>query len=58
MDTQWEILMSNNSRMSRFDQLKCRIAIANSIQPLSFVLLLLTASFAMVFNRSNLFVCS
>jgi hypothetical protein len=51
MDTQWEILMSNNSRMSRFDQLKCRIALANSIKPLNLILLLLTVSFAMLINR-------
>jgi hypothetical protein len=51
MDTQWEILMSNNSLMSRFDQLKCRIAIASSIQPLNFILLLFTISFAMLINR-------
>ncbi|CAF0905455.1 unnamed protein product [Rotaria sordida] len=40
MDIQWNILMSNNSRMSSFDQLKCRLAIANSIRPISFILLL------------------
>jgi hypothetical protein len=51
MDTQWEILMSNNSRMSRFDQLKCRIAIASSIQPFNLILLLFTISFAMFMNR-------
>jgi hypothetical protein len=51
MDTQWEILLSNNSRMSRFDQLKCRIAIASSIQPLNLILLLFTISFAMFMNR-------
>ncbi|CAF0759486.1 unnamed protein product [Rotaria sordida] len=39
MDIQWNILMSNNSRMSSFDQLKCRLAIANSIRPISFILL-------------------
>lgn len=32
MDAQWEILMSNFSSLSRFDQLKCRIAMANSIR--------------------------
>jgi hypothetical protein len=47
MDTQWEILMSDNSRMSRFDQLKCRIALASSIKPLNFILLLLIISFVM-----------
>lgn len=51
MDTQWDVLMSNNSRMSRFDQLKCRIAMGNSIQPLSFILLLFTLSFAMSMNH-------
>ena len=51
MDTQWEILMSNNSLMSRFDQLKCRIAIASSIQPLNLLLLLFTVSFAMLINQ-------
>ncbi|CAF0865283.1 unnamed protein product [Rotaria sordida] len=40
MDIQWNILMSNNSRTSSFDQLKCRLAIANSIRPISFILLL------------------
>ncbi|CAF2861895.1 unnamed protein product [Rotaria sp. Silwood2] len=51
MDTQWNILMSNSSRMSSFDQLKCRIAIANSIKPISFILLLSSASFAILLNR-------
>ncbi|CAF3743534.1 unnamed protein product [Rotaria sordida] len=51
MDKQWEILMSNNSLLSRFDQLKCRIAIASSIRPLNLILLLLTISFAMLINR-------
>lgn len=32
MDAQWQILMSNHSHLSRFDQLKCRIAIADVIQ--------------------------
>ena len=50
MDAQWEILMSNNSRMSRFDQLKCRIAMANSMKPVNLILLLLSISFAMLFN--------
>ena len=48
MDTQWEILMSNNSLMSRFDQLKCRIAIASSIKPLNFIVLIFSISFAML----------
>ena len=39
--------MSNNSQMSRFDQLKCRIALASSIKPLNFILLLLIISFVM-----------
>jgi hypothetical protein len=51
MDTQWEILMSNNPRMSRFDQLKCRIAIASSIKPMNFILLLLIISFSIFTNR-------
>ena len=51
MDTQWEILMSSNPRMSRFDQLKCRIAMASSIKPLNFLTLLCTISFAMLINR-------
>jgi hypothetical protein len=51
MDTQWEILMSNNSRMSRFDQLKCRIAFASSIKPVNFILLLLTSSLTVLINR-------
>jgi hypothetical protein len=51
MDTQWDILMSNNSRMSRFDQLKCRIAIASSIKPVNLILLLVMISLAMVLNR-------
>ncbi|CAF3942562.1 unnamed protein product [Rotaria sordida] len=48
MDIQWNILMSNNSRMSSFDQLKCRLAIANSIRPISFILLLSSISFAIL----------
>jgi hypothetical protein len=51
MDAQWEILMSNNSLMSRFDQLKCRIAIASSIKPKNFILLLLTISLTVFVNR-------
>jgi hypothetical protein len=51
MDTQWDILMSNNSRMSLFDQLKCRIAIANSIKSMNFIILVLIISFAIVVNR-------
>jgi hypothetical protein len=50
MDTEWEILINNNSRMSHFDQLKCRIAIANSIQPLNLIFLLLMISFAILVN--------
>jgi hypothetical protein len=50
MDTEWEILISNNSQISRFDQLKCRIAIANSIQPMNLILLLLTISFSRLVN--------
>ncbi|CAF3503303.1 unnamed protein product [Rotaria sordida] len=48
MDIQWNILMSNNSRTSSFDQLKCRLAIANSIRPISFILLLSSISFAIL----------
>ncbi|CAF4520114.1 unnamed protein product [Rotaria sp. Silwood1] len=51
MDIQWNILMSNSSRISSFDLLKCRIAIANSIKPISFILLLSSISFAISISR-------
>lgn len=47
MDAEWEILLRNNSRMSRFDQLKCRIAMASSIQPINCILFLSTISYVM-----------
>ena len=50
MDAEWEIFISNNSRTSRFDQLKCRIAIANSIQSLNLIFLLLMISFSIFVN--------
>ncbi|CAF3559846.1 unnamed protein product [Rotaria sordida] len=53
MDIQWNILMSNNSRMSSFDQLKCRLAIANSIRPISFILLLSMIQILCIFFCEN-----
>ncbi|CAF4520804.1 unnamed protein product, partial [Rotaria magnacalcarata] len=51
MDTQWDLLMSNDSLLSRFHQLKCRIAIASSLKPLNSMLLLLTVYFAILIGR-------
>ncbi|CAF1512239.1 unnamed protein product, partial [Adineta steineri] len=51
MDTQWDLLMSNNSHISRFDQLKCRIAMANSIKSLNWIISVLTVFCTMVLNQ-------
>ncbi|CAM4773551.1 unnamed protein product [Rotaria magnacalcarata] len=50
LDTQWDILLSNTSRISSYDILKCRIAIASSIKPISFILLLSSISFAILLS--------
>ena len=39
MDAQWDLLTSSNSHMSRFDQLKCRIAMGSALQPTNLLLL-------------------
>ncbi|CAF1255091.1 unnamed protein product [Adineta steineri] len=51
MDIQWDLLMSNNSHISRFDQLKCRIAMANSIKSLNWIISVLTVFCTMVLNQ-------
>jgi phosphoribulokinase len=44
MDAQWDLLMSSNSHMSRFDQLKCRIAMGSALQPTNLLLVTLLLS--------------
>ena len=51
MDTQWDLLMSDNPLASRFYQLKCRIAAANSIQS-SILLLIISLNFFRIFYKS------
>ena len=51
MDAQWELLMSNFSRLSRFDQLKCRIARAPSIQTTEAFLVLFLLLISTLQNR-------
>ena len=51
MDAQWNLLMSSNSHMSRFDQLKCRIAVASSLQSMNLLLLLVTFPLSMSPHR-------
>ena len=48
MDTQWDLFTNENSRTSRFDELKCRIATACAIESLH-VLLLLSANALAIF---------
>lgn len=51
MDMHWNLFINNRTRISRFEQLKCRIAIASSMQPISIILLLFSISLAMSLNR-------
>ncbi|UJR33524.1 hypothetical protein I4U23_020969 [Adineta vaga] len=51
LDTQWELLMNDNSHISRFNQLICRIALASSIKPVNFIVFIAIISFVMLCNR-------
>ncbi|CAF0727511.1 unnamed protein product [Adineta ricciae] len=51
LDSQWQLLMNDNSQTSRFHQLKCRIALASSIKPINYLVFVLILSFVMACNR-------
>ncbi|CAF1047536.1 unnamed protein product [Didymodactylos carnosus] len=52
MNKEWDIMINNSSMWSRFDQLKCRIAVASSISSTNLILLTLTILFSL-FIRMN-----